>query len=51
MAESGTCCVVATHEEEVSELADTTWRMSEGTLASDPSPAGREIAATDLDRR
>ena len=51
MAESGTCCVVATHEEEVSELADRTWRMSEGTLATDPSPAGRGSAATDPDTR
>jgi putative ABC transport system ATP-binding protein len=51
VAESGTCCVVATHEEEVCELADTTWRMSEGKLSSDPSAAGRRSAATGLDGR
>jgi putative ABC transport system ATP-binding protein len=48
VAESGTCCVVATHEEEICELADTTWRMSEGKLAFDVAPAGRRTAATRL---
>jgi putative ABC transport system ATP-binding protein len=51
VAETGTCCVVATHEEEIRELADVTWRMAGGTLAIDPPPAARGSAAMGLDRR
>jgi putative ABC transport system ATP-binding protein len=51
VAETGTCCVVATHEEQIRELADATWRMVEGTLALDPSPPVGEITAMDPDRR
>jgi hypothetical protein len=43
--------VVATHEEEICELADVTWRMAGGTLAFDSSPAVREGTAIGLDWR
>ena len=40
VAESGTCCVIATHEEEICRVADATWRMAEGQLASRPVAGG-----------
>ena len=49
VAESGTCCVIATHEEEICRVADATWRMAEGQLASDLSPAGHRGTATGRD--
>jgi putative ABC transport system ATP-binding protein len=51
VAEAGTCCVVATHEEGICEFADATWRMSEGKLAPDPSPARRGSTATGHETR
>lgn len=36
VADAGSCCVVATHEEGISEYADVTWRIAEGLLATEP---------------
>lgn len=37
-AAAGTCCLIATHNEEVSEFFDTIYQMSEGRLADKASP-------------